>query len=361
VKQIHKKYLLLAHSLAKKNFGKTFPNPTVGCVLVKNYKILAKNSTGINGRPHAEELVIKKAGKKTIGSTMYVTLEPCYHNSKFGSCAEQIVKAGVKNIFISRVDPDLRTNRKSINFFKKNLIKVEVCSTTEKSNQLNKFYFVSSKLNRPYIKVKMAISNDEKIAWKDYTSKWISNSYSRKFSHKIRNISQAILTTSKTIIKDDPRFTVRMNNKIIKFLPIIVIDNSLKIPINSKILKYISKRKVIIFTSQNNKKSESLKRLGCEIIIMKKNKYFQLNLKNIFNKIYHLGIRDILVEAGGILFTQLLKKKLVDELHIFKAPIKIGQKGIPLIIGKLIKDIKLKNIYKKKFGKDVYSNYVIKS
>ena len=81
MKKIHKKYLLLAHTLAKKQFGKTFPNPSVGCVLVKNKKILSMSSTGLNGRPHAEEIVLKKAGKKSIGSTMYVTLEPCYHNS----------------------------------------------------------------------------------------------------------------------------------------------------------------------------------------------------------------------------------------------------------------------------------------
>ena len=118
--KLHKKYLLLAHTLARKQFGKTFPNPSVGCVLVKKNKILALGSTGLNGRPHAEEKVLKKAGKKSIGSTMYVTLEPCYHNSTFGSCAKQIVKSKIKNIYISKIDPDLRTNRKSIKLFKKN-------------------------------------------------------------------------------------------------------------------------------------------------------------------------------------------------------------------------------------------------
>ena len=83
----------------------------------------------------------------------------------------------------------------------------------------------------------MAISNDEKIAWSDYSSKWISNTKSRQYSHKIRFHSQSILTTSKTIIKDNPRFTVRKNNKIIKYLPVIIIDKSLKIPLNCNILQ----------------------------------------------------------------------------------------------------------------------------
>ena len=360
MKKIHKKYLLLAHTLAKKQFGKTFPNPSVGCVLVKNNKILSKSSTGLNGRPHAEEIVLKRAGKKSIGSTMYVTLEPCYHNSTFGSCAKQIVKSKIKNIYISKIDPDSRTNRKSIKFFKKNYIKTYVELLSEKLNQLNNFYFISKKLRRPYIKVKMAISKDEKIAWQDFSSKWISNSKSRNYAHNIRDKSQSILTTAKTVIKDNPRFTVRQNNKIIRYLNIIVIDCSLKISFKSKIFKNISKKRIIIFTSKNNKKTAKLEKLGCEVIIMKKNNKSRMNLKIIFKKIYQLQIRDILVEAGGVLFTQLIKTSLIDELHIFRAPIKIGNHGIPLIIGKSINDLNLKKISKKRFGNDQYSNYVIK-
>ena len=118
----------------------------------------------------------------------------------------------------------------------------------------------------------MAISKDQKIAWPDYSSKWISNTKSRKYSHIIRFQSQAILTTSKTIIKDNPRFTVRKKNKIIKYLPVIIIDKFLKIPLNCNLLKTLSKRRIIIFTSRNNKKLIKLKLLGCEIFLTKKNK-----------------------------------------------------------------------------------------
>ena len=144
---------------------------------------------------------------------------------------------------------------------------------------LNKFFFVSLKSKKPYTKVKMAISNDEKIAWGNYKSKWISNSKSRQHAHNLRNLSQAILTTSKTIIKDNPRFTVRKNNKIIKNLTTIIIDNSLKIPLNAKLLKDINKKRVIIFTSKNNKKSKYLKKIGCEVFFVNKQVNNKLNLK----------------------------------------------------------------------------------
>jgi len=218
VSEIHKKYLLKAHSLAYKNFGKTFPNPSVGCLIVKNNKIISKAVTAPAGRPHAEEIALKKAGSKSYGGTMYVTLEPCYHKSHYGSCTDQIIKSYIKKIFIARVDPDPRTNNKSIKKLEKNNIYTNVGMTEEKTNLLNKFFFDSLKNNRPYVKVKMAISNDEKIAYSDYSSKWISNSKSRIYAHKLRYQSQAILTTAKTVIKDNPRFTVRSNNLIIKHL-----------------------------------------------------------------------------------------------------------------------------------------------
>jgi|TARA_B100000315_G_scaffold115964_1_gene106370 diaminohydroxyphosphoribosylaminopyrimidine deaminase/5-amino-6-(5-phosphoribosylamino)uracil reductase len=361
VSEIHKKYLLKAHSLAYKNFGKTFPNPSVGCLIVKNNKIISKAVTAPAGRPHAEEIALKKAGSKSYGGTMYVTLEPCYHKSHYGSCTDQIIKSYIKKIFIARVDPDPRTNNKSIKKLEKNNIYTNVGMTEEKTNLLNKFFFDSLKNNRPYVKVKMAISNDEKIAYSDYSSKWISNSKSRIYAHKLRYQSQAILTTAKTIIKDNPRFTVRSNNLIIKHLPIIIIDNSLKIPLKSKILKNISKKRIIIFTSRNNKKLKTLKKLGCEVYLMKRNVSNKLNLKTIMKKILSININNILVEAGGIFFTELLSKKLVDELHVFKASFNIGELGKPVIIGKKIDNLKFQEITKKNFGKDVYHHFSLKN
>ena len=118
------KMINLAHDIAKKKFGKTFPNPTVGCVIAKNSKIISKAVTNKSGRPHAEEIALAKAGHKAKGASMYVTLEPCFHSSKDGSCTDQILRSGIKEIFISAADPDFRTNYKSIKKLKKNLVKL---------------------------------------------------------------------------------------------------------------------------------------------------------------------------------------------------------------------------------------------
>jgi len=354
----HIKYLNEAHRLAKKKFGSTFPNPVVGCLIVRNKQIISRGVTAPEGRPHAEEIALKKAGHKSKGATMYVTLEPCFHRSRNGSCTDQILRSGIKKIYIARHDSDVRTNKKSIQKLVKNKISTSVGLTREKTNLLNSFFFKSLENKRPYIKVKMAISQDQKIARSNYHSKWISNSKSREYGHKLRLSSQAIFTTAKTISKDNPRFTVRKKNKIIKHLPVIIIDNSLKIPLNSNILKNISKKRVIIFTSTKNTKFYFLKSLGCEIILLKKLKNKQLNLITIFKKILSLKINDILVESGGLLFSNLLKDKLIDEIHLFTAPLVIGRSGKPMIIGKKFEDFKFKEILNKKYGKDIYQYFL---
>ncbi len=359
---IHKKFLLKAHNIATKNLGNTFPNPSVGCIIVNNNKIISSAGTASQGRPHAEEIALKKAGSRAKGATMYVTLEPCNHISENGSCSEQIINCGIKSIYIAKKDNDPRTNGKSIKKFRLNNIKTFVGTTSQNTINLNKFFFESIKNKRPFIKAKMAISKDEKIAWKDYSSKWISNVKSRNFAHKLRFESQAILTTSKTVLKDNPRFTVRKNNKIIKYLPVIIIDRFLKTPIDCNLIKTVSKRRIIIFTLNQGKKFKKFQSLGCELFIMKKNKIrFKYNMSIVMKKILSLNINNILVEAGGIFLTELLSKKLLDELHIFTSQIQIGRQGKPMITSKKIKDLPLIEITKKNFGKDVYQYFKLKN
>ena len=110
----HIKFINEAHNIASRRFGSTFPNPVVGCIIAKNNKIISKGVTNKSGRPHAEEVALKKAGEHAKGATMYVTLEPCFHNSINGSCSDQILRSGIKEIYISSIDPDNRTNGKSI-------------------------------------------------------------------------------------------------------------------------------------------------------------------------------------------------------------------------------------------------------
>ena len=146
----------------------------------KIIKLFLIGVTSSTGRPHAEEIALKKAGKKSKGATMYVTLEPCFHSSQNGSCTDQILRSGIKEVYVSCIDQDPRTKNKSINKLKRNKINVIVGIQKDKTLSTNNFFFKSLLKKKPFTKVKMAISSDEKIAWGNYKSKWISNSKSRK-------------------------------------------------------------------------------------------------------------------------------------------------------------------------------------
>ena len=144
--------IALAHDIAKKKFGQTFPNPSVGCIIAKNNKIISKAVTNHSGRPHAEELALLKAGLKSKGATMYVTLEPCFHSSRNGSCTDQILRSGIKEVFISASDPDERTNTNSIKKLRQNNVVVNVGLDRNKTHELNKFFFKSIKKKTTFYK-----------------------------------------------------------------------------------------------------------------------------------------------------------------------------------------------------------------
>tara|TARA_Y100000590_G_scaffold392021_2_gene469145 strand:- start:1030 stop:2139 length:1110 start_codon:yes stop_codon:yes gene_type:complete len=363
--KFHEKYLLKAQKYSYNSIGKTFPNPSVGCVIVdyskyKNGKIIAIGNTGINGRPHAEEIALKNIKKITKNTTMYLTLEPCYHQSVKLSCVNRIIKSGIKNIYIATKDPDKRTNNKSINKLKKNKIYVNLGLTKSLSLLYNRFFFINKKKNRSYVKYKLAISKDFKIAKSNYDSKWISNASSRKYGHILRYRSDAILTTYNTIKYDDPKLTIRTKNYFKYKNTIIILDRKLKINIDSNIIKSSKKRKIIIFTmSQNKEKIDILKKMNCEIYKFRNTgKFFDMNF--ILKKCYKLGICSILVEAGSKLFTYMYNKKLIDELHLFYSKKIIGKNGISMYeSSKKLSFKKLDHllIERKRFINDQYYHY----
>ena len=184
----HIKWMNYAILQGLRSKGATGKNPPVGCVIVKNGILLSIGRTGLSGRPHAEEEAINNVVEKSlIGSTMYVTLEPCAHKNNNGfSCAEQIYKSGIKEVFISCIDPDPRTNNRGIRLLKKKEIKVHENFMKNKASKLYDGFFSRILKKRPYISLKIACSLDGKIALNNKKSKWITNELSRSYAHLLR-------------------------------------------------------------------------------------------------------------------------------------------------------------------------------
>ena len=329
----HVKWMSFAILQGFRSKGTTGRNPPVGCVIVKNNVLLSYGRTGSAGRPHAEEDAIDKIvdKKNLVGSTMYVTLEPCAHKNSFGiSCAEKICNHGIKEIYVSCIDPDPRTNKKGIKILKKKNIKVH---ENFMNNQASKLYngFFSRILNqKPFVTLKIACSLDGKIALKNKKSKWITNELSRSYSHFLRSQNDAIMTSSTTILNDNPRLDCRLNGLEKRSPTKVVIDRYLKVPSNYNIFKSLTTNNILLYSLLEMKNHLTENKFVKKVRVNKK-----LNDESFFNFIFNdlanRGINNLLIETGSIINTLLLSLNLVDEIVIFRSGNIIGNDGLSFV------------------------------
>lgn len=301
-----KKFISYALNLAKKNLGKTAPNPVVGCVIVKNGEIISTGITAENGRPHAEKIAIEKIADKKIfnGAYLYVTLEPCSHFGQTSPCVDEIIKYKFEKVVIATQDPDERVNGEGIKKLRQAGIDV-ICGVLEKAAQeINRGFFKAKKTGLPFVTLKLATSLDGKIATKNFDSKWITSEKARQFSHHLRTINDAILVGANTIHKDDPTLDCRIAG-LEEFSPKkIILSNKNNLNPAAKIFQNQKKNPVII--------------LGGD-------------LAKILKELCTNGINSVLVEGGQNVATQFLQENLVDELVWIRNKKIIGNDGIAAI------------------------------
>ncbi len=356
-KSSDKKIMNFAINLAENNKYFTGTNPSVGCVIVKNNKILSFATTNYGGRPHAESIALNK-NKYNKGASLYSTLEPCSHHGLTPPCTNVIIKKKVKRVYYSIEDKDLRTFNKAKKILKSK--KVVTKSGLQKRNVkdlYNEYNYI--RLNKaPYIIGKIASSSNLNILRNNSP---ITNEHSRNVSHILRFQNHAILTSYKTINTDNPKLNCRLNG-LEKFSPtVVVIDKNLKIKNNSYVIKNSTKTKLIIFhCSKNISKIRSLKNRGVKLIYENVNNSQNFNLRKISQKLFALGLHRILVETGKDLMTNFLDENLLNEFYFFKSDKIISNKD-KINISSLVKMINKKYKNKKKINtyldKDTLTQY----
>ena len=316
-----KKNMRFAINLAKNQNGLTGTNPSVGCVVVKNKKIISYGVTHLNGRPHAEIIALNKCRTNSPNSLIYVTLEPCSHYGKTPPCTNAIIKSKIKKVNYSIEDSDLRSFNNSKKILNSKKISTKSGLLKNETKKLYKNYNYIRKNKMPYVTGKLACSSNFYILKNNNP---ITNDHSRKVSHLLRYQNQGILTTYKTINSDNPKLNCRIKG-LEKFSPTrIIIDKDLKIKMNSFILSSSIKYNTIIFhRSDNAKKISILKNKKIKLIYSDLNKYGNMDLKFIFKKLYEKGIHNILAECGSKLTNNILKEKLFNEFYLFKSNNKI--------------------------------------
>ncbi|MCH8953958.1 bifunctional diaminohydroxyphosphoribosylaminopyrimidine deaminase/5-amino-6-(5-phosphoribosylamino)uracil reductase RibD [candidate division KSB1 bacterium] len=342
--------------LAERGRGKVSPNPLVGAVVTKNNEIIAEGFHREFGGIHAEVAALDSAREDVNGATLYVNLEPCSHTGKQPPCVERIKNSGIKRVVVGTPDPNPLVDGKGIALLRKEGLEVKVGVLEEACRNLNEAFFKYVQTNRPLITLKIAQTLDGKIAAADGSSKWITSGKSRRLVHKMRSQNDAVLVGIGTVLKDNPRLTVRLakgpNPKRI------VLDSTLKIPLNSNFLTKPLVEKTIIATTSgaSKEKIRSIKELGANVWTIKNDSKSRVDLSELCKKMGIEGITSVLVEGGSKIFSAFLQEKLADKIAIFIAP-KIFGEGLSAVhfngIHSLNASIKLSDFEKRKIGDDV--------
>ena len=353
------KYMELALNLARARDGLTGVNPSVGCVIIKNDEIISIGQTGFDGRPHAESNAINDCNKSLQGSTMYITLEPCNHYGKTPPCTNLIIKNKIKEVFYSVEDVDKKVRKKSFKILKSKGIIVKKGLLINKITDFYNNYFFNRKFKTPYVTGKIAVSKNNLIYSKD--KKKITDVYSDKFTHLLRYKNDSLMISSTTLNADNSKLNCRLVG-FEKFSPKrIILDNNLKIKINSYIFKTANKNNTIIFYNKADKnKILFFKKKGIKLIRsnLVNDRYF--DLKSILKKLYTMGSRNLLVEGGDTLSGSFLKDKIFNQFYFFKSIKNISKSSIYKDFNhfkKLTQNYKNKEKINSKFGKDSITLY----
>ena len=313
MKTRHNFFSNLAFNLAEIHLGKTNTNPSVGCVVVKNDSVISSGVTSISGRPHAEFNALNK-NINFKNSEIYLTLEPCTHFGKTPPCIDLIKRKNIKKVYYCYDDPDLRTFKKAKKILKKKITKLKISS---KNSDFYKGYYLSKKKNIPLIDAKIAISKDFYTISRK--SKWITNYMSRKVGHLLRSKYNCIISTSKTVNKDNSLLNCRINGLNNHKPDLIIIDRKLKLKKNLALFNITKKRSTYIVTSStNDQKISYFKKKKIKIIRIKKLDS-KNDFKKLFKKIFLIGKRRILIETGLVFLNKLIKFNLIDDLYVFEA------------------------------------------
>ena len=319
-------FMNLALHQASRSLGNTKENPAVGCVIVKNNTLIGAGYTSINGRPHAEHNAIKSTREVVKNSELYVTLEPCSNYGKTSPCVQKIIRNQFKKVYFSIRDPDKRSFNKSSIKLRKSKVIVNIGALSGKIKKFYKSYYLLKKNALPFVTCKLAVSKD--FFTIDKKNNWITNKYSRSRVHLLRSFYDCIMTSSQTIISDDPLLTCRIYGLERRSPSRIILDNKLRVPVKSKVFKDASKYRTIVFYNKNNKKKvKKLRALGVRIYKIAINKNGDIDLKKALIKARSLGFSRIFLESGIKLATSFLENKLVNDLKIFIAAKNLNRNG----------------------------------
>lgn len=348
----------MAIKLALKAQGKTSPNPLVGAVIVKSGEIIGRGFHHQAGGPHAEINALNEAGSKAKGAELYLNLEPCSHFGKTPPCVDTIIERKIRKVFVGMVDPNPLVSGNGIKKLKKAGIEVVTGILEAECRRINEVFIKYITTGRPFVILKTAASLDGRIAAESGDSQWITNEKSREYAHRVRNMVDAVLVGIGTVKKDDPLLTCRLKNRKGRDPIRIIVDSSLSISLNARVLNLDSPSPTIIAITPEAplKKRAAIEKTGARILEVPSIK--QVDLRLLMKALGKEGITSVLIEGGSAINTSALESGVVDKVLFFYAPKIIGGTRAPQMVGgkgivKMKDALALHAITISRFGDDV--------
>ncbi len=322
----HEEYMRRALELARQGEGHVSPNPMVGCVVVKDGRIIAEGWHEKVGEYHAERNALMHCAEDPIGADLYVTLEPCCHYGRTPPCTEIIIEKKIRRVFVAALDVNPLVAGKGVQILRDAGIEVEVGLLEDEAKALNEVFYHFFETNRPFIAMKYAMTLDGKIACHTGDSQWITNEESRAYVHGLRKKYSAILVGIGTALSDDPMLNCRTEEGVDPLR--IVLDNRLRLPTDSQLAQTANDIPTmavtcdaILASEEGSAKAAALRACGVEVLSAGT---MSVDLPNLLQNLAERKIDGVLVEGGGTVNASFLEAGLVDRVYAFLGPKLVG-------------------------------------
>lgn len=323
-----------ALDLASQGVGLASPNPTVGCVIVKDGAIVGGGFHQYAGRDHAEVVALKQAGEKARGATMYVTLEPCNHTGRTGPCTQAILDAGITRVVAAMEDPNPKTRGGGFTRLRGAGIEVETGVLEAEAQKLNEAFAHWITTHKPFVTLKSALTLDGQLAIPQGRGNkhrtWITSEESRAEVQRMRHASDALLTGIGTILADDPLLTDRSGLPRRRRLLRVILDTKLRLPPKSRIVESADDDLLVVTaTSLKSVKARKLRDAGVELISIR-SRTRKIDLTAVLKELGKRQILSVLLEGGPALNGVALSAGAVNKMILFYAPKLAGDARLPL-------------------------------
>ena len=329
-----RRWMSVALALGRRGLGTTAPNPSVGCVLVREGRVVGRGWTRPGGRPHAETEALGRAGAEASGATAYVTLEPCAHHGRTSPCADALIEAGVARVVAALEDPDSRVAGSGLARLAAAGIAVKSGVCADRAAYDLGGYLMRQRAGRPRISLKLATSLDGRIATASGDSRWITGALARARGHALRASHDAVMIGIGTALADDPMLTCRLPG-VERRAPRIVLDSQARLPADSCLAQTAAQHPVWQFSTvgeaAGETAGETLGELPVRRFSVDPDSTGRPDPEAVAAALGAEGLNDVLVEGGGQVAASLMRAGLADRLYWFRAGLVLGGDARPAV------------------------------